>query len=146
TRRFSDRATGSYEHIFGISAARLEQLLHRIRDYRNIQLKGLACHLGSQMTDLTPLAHAAREMVQLMERTETIVGPLEHLDMGGGLGISYGGEETPSADAYAKTLLQPLQGQRWRLILEPGRWLIGQAGVLLSRVLYRKESPSKKFL
>ena len=101
---------------------------------------GLQSHIGSQITDLEPLAEAARELAALSRRLLDEGFPLRTIDIGGGLGVDYEGGPAPGPDALAERVLPELRGLPLTLLLEPGRSLVASAGVLLTRVLFLKEN------
>ena len=136
-------ATGLHSTKFGIETKQLESFLSFIEKNASLELIGLACHIGSQLTDMEPIADAARKMMQLVSYVKNKGFALRYLNMGGGLGIRYVDERIPQIKEYAKVLLNEIKGLE--LILEPGRILVGNAGVLLIRVEGIKESSVKKF-
>jgi diaminopimelate decarboxylase len=112
----------------------------------HVQVKGISCHIGSQITEVRPFADAAERLLNLIERLRACAIELEYLDLGGGLGITYDQEKPPGWQEYAQALLPLARQANLRLILEPGRSLVGNAGVLLSKVLFSKQGPLKKFI
>jgi diaminopimelate decarboxylase len=106
----------------------------------------MACHIGSQLTDVGPFTDAVGRLLLLVDRLEKRGIHLTYLDLGGGLGITYQDETPPEPAAYAQAIRQVLNGSDLTLILEPGRVIVGNAGVLLSRVLYTKEGADKTFV
>jgi diaminopimelate decarboxylase len=139
-------STGLREAKFGVDIARAPEILGRARELPGVTIGGLQCHIGSQITDLEPLATAARELASLSRRLLDEGFPLRTIDLGGGLGVDYEGRGVPGPAALAERLLPALEGLPLTLVLEPGRSLLGGAGVLLTRVLYVKESRDKRFL
>ena len=139
-------ATALRDSKFGVPAGDARALCRELAGDAHLRLRGLACHIGSQLLDLAPLLAAARQMTELMEQVAADGAALDTLDLGGGLGIRYGKEEAPSMAAYAEGLRALLDGRGWTLVLEPGRWLVGAAGALLTTVEYRKRSDAKNFL
>jgi len=138
-------STGLARHKFGIAVADVERAYARAAAMRGIEIAGLACHIGSQIVALDAFEAAASAISGLIRQLETQGHALEHLDLGGGLGLGYGRFTAPAVEEYAKALLAPLAGFRQRLLIEPGRAIVGPAGVLLCRVLYLKESAEKRF-
>lgn len=122
-------------HALYLAAAKLPQL----------EIRGIACHIGSQLLDPAPVAEAAAKVVALAEALNRDGIELRHLDLGGGLGIRYDDEEVPATRDYLAPLLKVLAGRKERLLLEPGRSLVGNAGVLLSRVEYLKRGEDRNF-
>lgn len=138
--------TGSRENKFGVDPTEAERLVRvAVRDDA-LRLVGLQCHIGSQIVAVEPFAEAARRMVALAARLRAVAPELTTLDLGGGFGIAYRGEQPPTFDEYAAAL-RPIVAQcGLDLVLEPGRVLVGQAGVLLTRVVYLKQSGDRTFV
>lgn len=137
-------STGTKGTKFGIAVADAREICLRLAGRRALELVGLHSHVGSQITDLAPLGRAADMLVSLARDLATEGVAIEHLDLGGGLGIPYHGEPVPSVADYAATLLPIVKGSGLTLILEPGRVLVGSAGVLLARVIDIKPQPGGK--
>jgi diaminopimelate decarboxylase len=146
-------ATGLQTSKFGIPRSRARATYARARELPGLEIVGLDCHIGSQLASSAPMVEALRRLLRLVDELEAEGIPIRHLDLGGGLGISYDEESPPSPAEYASALLTELQ--RWehtrrgpplRIILEPGRVIAGNAGVLLMSVLLVKESDSKQFV
>jgi diaminopimelate decarboxylase len=110
-----------------------------------LRVTGMDCHIGSQLTEVSPFIAAAEKVLALAERLAAAGIVLEHLDLGGGLGIRYDDETPPAIAEYASALLQALHGRSEKLIVEPGRVLVGNAGVLLTRIEYLKHGEEKNF-
>jgi len=138
--------TGLYSTKFGLTETDLPDLLNRIRSQPSLQLVGLACHIGSQILDLAPLKEAAQQMASLSKHVRELGFDLRYLNMGGGLGIRYSNEEPPSVTEYAEALIQGVRPTGLRLIIEPGRSLVGNIGVLLTRVISVKKTPERHFV
>ena len=111
-----------------------------------INLLGVHAHIGSQITSTRPYAALLSKVLDLVDRLETEGIRLRYIDLGGGLGIRYRDEKPPTPKQLAQDLRPRLRGRDIKLLLEPGRYLIGDAGVLLARVLYRKDVGTKRFL
>jgi diaminopimelate decarboxylase len=111
----------------------------------HLRVTGMDCHIGSQLTETSPFIAAAEKVLVLVDQLAHEGIKLEHLDLGGGLGIRYDEETPPSIAAYAQALLGALQGRSEKLIVEPGRVLVGNAGVLLTKVEYLKPGEEKHF-
>jgi diaminopimelate decarboxylase len=139
-------STGLREAKFGVDIACAPDILRKAREIGGVTIGGLQCHIGSQITDLEPLATAARELASLSRRLLDEGLPLRTIDLGGGLGVDYEARGVPDPAALAERLLPALEGLPLTLVLEPGRSLLAGAGVLLTRVLYVKESRDKRFL
>src|SRR5690606_7657705 len=111
-----------------------------------IRVVGVDAHIGSQILDVEPYRRAAVHLLELIERIRRDGIEVQHLDLGGGLGISYEGGEAISASAFAEVVLPLLRESGLELVVEPGRYIVGEAGVLLARVLYTKEGGGKRFV
>lgn len=139
-------ATGLKESKFGIPLSRAAALYRRERKNRSLAFLGVDCHIGSQMTQVAPLREALTRVARLF-RTLCAEGiPLRYLDAGGGLGITYREETPPSPREYATAVGAALGDVSATLILEPGRVLVGNAGLLLSKVLYTKRTQDRRFV
>lgn len=140
-------ATGLEDHKFGIPIDRAEQIYVDAGSLANIRLEGVSCHIGSQIFDTGVFLEALNAVVALAERLRARGIEISQLDLGGGLAVSYRSEDsTPSIEAYAQALAKALEGKGLRLMLEPGRSIVGQAGILLTKVLYRKRTGRKEFV
>jgi diaminopimelate decarboxylase len=134
-------STGLKSNKFGIALDEVRGLCGRLSGRGGIEIAGLHIHVGSQITDLEPLRRAAEATVALARELRDAGIPIEHVDLGGGLGVSYDGSPVPSAQEYAAALLPVVRGSGLQLVLEPGRNIIAPAGVLLSRVVDVKGQP-----
>ncbi|MBU2737805.1 MULTISPECIES: diaminopimelate decarboxylase [Acidithiobacillus] len=138
-------ATGLKESKFGIPMDAARALYLEAAKHPALELKGIACHIGSQLLNLAPLGEAVTRVRALYEDLFAQGLTLEHLDLGGGVGIRYHEETPPSPADYAEVLNQTLQGLAVNRAVELGRALVGNAGVLLTRVEYLKDNGSKQF-
>jgi diaminopimelate decarboxylase len=134
--------TGVRGKKFGVPADEAGALAQRAASTPGLELRGIAMHLGSQITDEAPYVAAVLKLLEIVaDLRRSGIGTLELLDLGGGLGIGYRDGDRPlDVDAYARAVLPHVATSRLKLIVEPGRFLVGAAGVLLTRVLYRKRS------
>jgi diaminopimelate decarboxylase len=139
-------STGLRENKFGVDIREAPAILERLRALPGIEVAGLQSHIGSQITDLEPLAEAARELAALSRRLLDRGFPLRTVDIGGGLGVDYHGDAGASPEALAERVLPELRGLPLTLLLEPGRSLVASAGVLLTRVLFLKRNRGKTFV
>lgn len=139
-------ATGLYSTKFGLTEEATESLLEIVKTDRNINLVGLACHIGSQITDLTPLRDAARRMSEICLRVMEKGHKLTFVNMGGGLGIRYRNESPPDLQDYADTIIEEIKPTGLNLVIEPGRVIAGNMGVLVTKVLGVKKTPEKYFV
>lgn len=128
-------STGRRHNKFGVAIEDAREMCLGMRGRQGVQIVGLHSHVGSQITHLEPLQHAAEALATLACELRRAGIPIEHLDIGGGLGISYEGQAVPSAADYAAAVLPIVRKTGLALILEPGRFLVGQAGVLITRVV-----------
>jgi diaminopimelate decarboxylase len=140
-------STGLREHKFGIDIAEVEQVYERARALPNLSLDGVSCHIGSQLLDAAPLLESARKMIALAERLRARGFDIRHLDLGGSVGVPYEpGESQPDLAGYLSAVRMMVEGKNLTLLFEPGRWIAARAGVLLTRVLYRKRNGEKEFI
>lgn len=138
-------ATGLKESKFGIPYDRAYDLYLKAVELPHLQVTGIDCHIGSQLLDTGPFAQALERVLTLADRLADAGIRLEHIDMGGGLGVRYGGETPPAVSDYTQVLLGQMAGRRERLIVEPGRSLVANAGVLITRVLYLKHGETRDY-
>jgi diaminopimelate decarboxylase len=139
-------STGLRSSKFGIAIERCTEDYARAAELPGIEVVGADCHIGSQLTSTSPFAEAVSRMTQLVDRLTQAGIPLRYLDVGGGLGISYNDEKPPPAREYAKTLVAGLGDRKLKLIIEPGRSIVGNSGILVTRVLFHKSTPEKNFV
>ncbi|HOK44848.1 MAG TPA: diaminopimelate decarboxylase [Bryobacteraceae bacterium] len=140
-------STGLREHKFGIDIGEAESLYKNGSALRNVEIEGVSCHIGSQLLDIEPILEAVDKMLELVDRLRAAGIPIRSLDLGGGLGIAYRpDEQAPEIREFTARLREKVAGRDLFLILEPGRSIVGGAGVLLTRVLYRKCRPTKEFV
>ncbi len=139
-------STGRYEHKFGLDWEQARHLYLAHRDSRDIQWRGISVHIGSQIVALGPFRRALGRLAGYVGELRSAGIPLEYLDFGGGLGVRYTNEKIPARKDYARMVAQAIRPLRLHLLLEPGRTIIGPAGVLLTRVLYVKENRGKRFV
>ena len=139
-------STGRYEHKFGLDWEQARRLYLAHRDSRDIRWQGISVHIGSQIVGLGPFQRALRRLASYVSELRRAGIALEYLDFGGGLGIRYTNEKAPERKAYARMVAQAIRPLHLHLLLEPGRTIIGPAGVLLTRVLYVKENRGKSFV
>jgi len=138
-------STGLKESKFGIAFADAPELYRRAARLPHIDVQGLDIHIGSQITELAPYREAAQKVLDLVDRLAADGIALSHIDLGGGLGIRYRDETPVSLGAYAAMISELFAGRREKLVFEPGRRLVGDAGVLLTRVAYLKPGDPKNF-
>ncbi len=138
-------ATGLKESKFGVAFDDAPELYRQAARLPNIAVRGIDCHIGSQITALPAYTEATAKVLQLVDRIEASGIALEHIDLGGGLGIRYRDEETIDLYEYALAIRAALGTRKHRLLFEPGRRLVGSAGVLLTRVEFLKPGQSRNF-
>jgi diaminopimelate decarboxylase len=139
-------STGKKESKFGMDIARSLALGQSIRDNRNVELSGVHMHIGSQITTVDPYAGAAGKAVELIGQFRAMGHPITWFNMGGGFGINYRGHEAREIAEFARVVVPAIKATGCRLLMEPGRVIAGNAGILVSRVLYTKQSGDKRFL
>jgi diaminopimelate decarboxylase len=144
-------STGMKKAKFGVDIKKSLETYKKALALPNIDVVGVDCHIGSQLTSLTPFVDALAKVREYLDRV--LAGEMEkegaqirYLDLGGGLGINYHDETPPLPDEYAKAIVEGLEGLAVTLILEPGRVIVGNAGILLTEVQYLKETDTKKFV
>lgn len=138
-------ATGLKESKFGVAWESAIQLYEQATNMPHIHIRGVDCHIGSQITELSPFAEALDRLLILVEGLKDKGIHIDHIDVGGGIGICYRDEIAPSMEDFAKILINAFNGRTEKLVLEPGRRIIGNAGLLLTRVEYTKRAGTKNF-
>ena len=138
-------ATGLKENKFGIAIDEAEEVYALAASQPNLEVIGVDCHIGSQLTSLEPFLDALDRLLDLVDRLESRGIAIRHLDLGGGLGVRYRDEQPPQPAEYLAAVRQRLAGRRLELLLEPGRSIVANAGVLLTRVEYLKHTEHKDF-
>jgi len=138
-------ATGLKENKFGIAFKDALTGYEKASSMAHINVLGIDCHIGSQITSMAPFIDALDRLMELVQKIEETGTILQHIDIGGGLGIRYQDENPPSAEEYAESVCKKLVGTAYELILEPGRSIVGNAGVLLTQVEYLKETLDRNF-
>ncbi len=138
-------STGLKQNKFGVAYTDAIALYRNANAMPNLKITGMDCHIGSQLTETSPFIAAVEKVLLLVDELAKEGIELEHLDLGGGLGICYGDETPPAISDYIAALLSALKGRAQKLILEPGRVLVGNAGLLLTTVEYIKPGEEKNF-
>ena len=139
-------STGLRQNKFGIDLEISEAMYIQAREMSNLEIVGIGCHIGSQLTEVSPFLDTFKRLKRLIQRLQKLDIQIQYLDLGGGLGITYSEEAPPHPTDYARVLVDEMDGLDCTLIFEPGRVIVGNAGVLITRVLYTKEGPLKNFL
>ena len=138
-------STGLKSNKFGVPVERAFSLYKRARELPGLEIVGIDCHIGSQLTSLAPFEDAIDRLLRLIARLREEGIILKHIDVGGGLGVVYNDEVPPSRKAYMETILKKIQGLGLLLICEPGRSMVANAGILVSRCEYLKEGELTDF-
>lgn len=138
--------TGTLKNKFGIDLTTARKIMKNRNKYKNIQFAGLHVHIGSQITKSQPFIDALSRVLAFIETLKKEHVNLEYLDIGGGLGIVYKDEKPQTADVFAKAVLPLIKDIGLKIIMEPGRFIAGNAGIFVSKVLYLKDNGVKKFL
>src|SRR3989475_3664393 len=139
-------STGMQKHKFGISLPEARELYRHARNLSHVDVVGVQCHLGSQITEMGPFEEALASLRQFILELKSEGVGLKYLDFGGGLGISYTNEQPPSPAVYGEAVAKATKDLGLTIVLEPGRVIVGNAGILLTRVLLKKNQGTKKFL
>ena len=140
-------STGLRDHKFGVAIGDAPAIYGRARHLKNLRAAGVSCHIGSQILDYSPILEAAGKVLSLIEFLQREGHAIDHVDLGGGLGIAYqAADRAPAIHDFIGALRDPIARAKLTVMIEPGRSIVGQAGVLLTKVLYRKKSPAKEFV
>ncbi len=142
-------STGLNKHKFGVPIRDARELYAKASGVRSLKVAGVSVHIGSQITDVAPFAEAVERVASLVSQLRSDGHTIDFVDIGGGLGIEYQAPKLKfdeCAARYAEAVTQPLRGLKVHLLLEPGRSVVGTAGALVTKVLYRKENDRKQFL
>ncbi|MEJ2397869.1 MAG: diaminopimelate decarboxylase, partial [Gammaproteobacteria bacterium] len=138
-------STGLKENKFGIAIDDAERIYQVAAQLPHLQVHGIDCHIGSQLTETRPFVDALNRVLALIDRLEASAIPIQHLDIGGGLGIRYRDETPPEPDQYVQALLGALGQRPYKILLEPGRAIVGNAGILVTKVEYLKHNADRHF-
>lgn len=138
-------STGLKQNKFGIAVDRALAVYSRAAASPHLEVVGVDCHIGSQLTKVTPFVDALERVLALVGRLEQQGVPIRHLDLGGGLGIRYRDEEPPLPSDHAAALMEHLCGKPYEILIEPGRAIVGNAGILVTRVELLKQGEDKNF-
>ena len=139
-------STGLKKNKFGIDILRAPMAYQTASKLPNLRVVGIDCHIGSQLVEVEPVVEALKKLKRLVQDLRKEGMEIQYLDLGGGLGITYEDEEPPHPVEYASSILEEAKGFGCTLILEPGRVIVGNAGILVARVLYFKENEEKRFV
>ncbi len=138
-------STGLKENKFGIGAEEALRAYRHAADAAHLRVEGIDCHIGSQLTEIAPFVDALDRVLDLVNRVEQQGIPIHHLDLGGGLGVQYHDEHPPSPEQYVRPLVARLANVDKTIIIEPGRAIAANAGILLTEVIYIKQSGERNF-
>ncbi|MBV1878583.1 MAG: diaminopimelate decarboxylase [Pseudomonadales bacterium] len=138
-------STGLKENKFGVSVSEALKMYARAKAMKHIDILGIDCHIGSQITELGPFLEALERILELVDLLERQDIKLQHIDLGGGIGVQYQNEETIDIGEYSAAILQSLGHRTHQLLFEPGRYIVANAGLLLSRVIHKKTNEGKNF-
>lgn len=138
-------STGLKENKFGIGVDQALAVYRRAAESAYLSIQGIDCHIGSQLTEVTPFVDALERVLHLVSELEAVGIHIRHLDLGGGLGVRYRDEQPPEPQDYVRPLMQRLQGSPYEILIEPGRAIAANAGVMLTRVEYLKCTEHKNF-
>lgn len=138
-------STGLKDNKFGIAIDEALEVYQQIADSAHLNVEGVDCHIGSQLTEVEPFVDALDRVLSLVDRLAEKNIQLHHLDLGGGLGIRYQDEQPPLPEELMRAIRQRLQGREFEILIEPGRAIAGNAGILLTRVQYLKYTEDKNF-
>jgi diaminopimelate decarboxylase len=140
-------STGLREHKFGVDISEVEAVYARAKHFQNLDLEGVSCHIGSQLLDTDPIMETVDKMLALVGRLRENGIPIRNLDLGGGLGVAYKPEDkAPGIGCVVASIRRKVEGRDLKIMVEPGRSIVGESGVLLTRVLFRKQTPRKEFI
>ncbi|MEO6435782.1 MAG: diaminopimelate decarboxylase [Tepidisphaeraceae bacterium] len=147
TKTHIKTTTGKKETKFGVDIERAERVFEQYRNLKNLRIGGVHIHIGSPIYDVQPYVDAVNKIIALIDRLTERGHKIEWFDVGGGFGVNYENpEQARPVTEHAKALVPLLAGKPYRIAFEPGRYIAGNAGVLLTRVLYRKQGGEKKFV
>lgn len=138
-------STGLKENKFGIAVDEAMRIYQSAHLYPYVRFTGIDCHIGSQLSFIEPFVEASEKMLQLFDGLKKQKLDIEHIDLGGGLGIRYNNEKPPSIKEYISKLCSITRNIKQRLVIEPGRALVGNSGILLTRIEYLKQTPARNF-
>lgn len=139
-------STGMKKNKFGLDIERSLEAYKMTAELENIEPVGMDCHIGSQLTSIDPFLEALEKLLNFYEKLKGLGMDIKYLDLGGGLGIPYDEEEPPHPSEFGKALADMLAGIPLKVILEPGRVIAGNAGIMVTEVVYTKSNPTKNFL
>jgi diaminopimelate decarboxylase len=138
-------STGLKDNKFGVAENEAIELYKLAKELSHIQIKGVDCHIGSQITEIAPFTDSLNKLIHIYDQLKSLGIELEHIDIGGGIGIDYMDDNPPSFSDYAKAIKEVLGNRKIQIIFEPGRVIVGKAGILLTKIEYLKSGETKNF-
>ena len=138
-------STGLKDNKFGVDIGTAPELYAQAAQMPNIDLEGIDCHIGSQLTEMAPFVDAIERVLQLKNQLQSQGIAIRHLDLGGGLGIQYTNEQPPTIEDYVQTLVKTVADENMEILIEPGRSIAGNGGILVTQVEYLKPTAHKNF-
>jgi len=139
-------STGLSQNKFGIESSEAEEILKNHEKFRNISFVGLDMHIGSQITSVEPFAEAVDKLLEFYSKIQSYGIKIKHFDIGGGIGVTYNNEKSFGISEFAKILIPKLKKLDCEIFFEPGRFLTGNGGILVTKILYNKKTSNKNFL
>ncbi len=139
-------STGMKKNKFGLDMETAKEAYKTAKELSNVSPIGMDCHIGSQLTTIEPFLEALDKLLAFRDELGEMGITIEHLDLGGGLGITYDEEQPPHPKEFGEALSKALNGKGLKVVLEPGRVIAGNAGILVAKVIYTKKTPTKDFL
>lgn len=139
-------ATGLRKSKFGIPIKKASEIIRSALSLKNVYLMGLGCHIGSQITSLSPYNECIRKLVKLYKKAQEQTSEFSYINVGGGLGIPYKNEKTPTLTQWAQMIVKEVSDENLHIVVEPGRALVGNAGALISKVSYVKSGESDNYI
>ena len=138
-------STGLKDNKFGVDEKKALELYKSAKEMDSIKLMGIDCHIGSQITEISPFIDAISKLIKIVDKLSLMGIKINHLDIGGGIGINYNNEEILHFNDYARALKPLLEKRKFKILFEPGRSIVGKAGILLTKIEYIKKSQTKNF-
>jgi len=138
-------STGLKDNKFGVAENEAIELYKLAKELSHIQIKGVDCHIGSQITEIAPFTDSLKKLIHIYDQLISLGIEIEHIDIGGGIGIDYMDDNPPSFNDYAKAIKAVLGNRQIQIIFEPGRVIVGKAGILVTKIEYLKRGETKNF-
>jgi len=138
-------STGLKDNKFGVAENEAIELYKQAKELSHIQIKGVDCHIGSQITEIAPFTDSLKKLIDIYDQLKSLGIELEHIDIGGGIGIDYMNDNPPSFSDYTNSLKEVLGNRQIQIIFEPGRAIVGKAGILVTKIEYLKRGETKNF-